>query len=67
MNMKQQAKSKEENEAQQFKFRPRLFKIESIFESHSFTVDHSRNEIFQEWQEFLSEEEFIIKVISSYN
>ncbi|KAK9282811.1 hypothetical protein L1049_011033 [Liquidambar formosana] len=57
MNMKVQAKNREDYEAQQYKFRPRAFKIESIFEFDVSTVGNlSANEIFLEWQEFFSEE-----------
>lgn len=58
MNMKDEVKTKQEDEAQQYKFRPRAFKIESIIELDISTLGNSlENETLSEWQELLSEED----------
>ncbi|KAA8540262.1 hypothetical protein F0562_024175 [Nyssa sinensis] len=58
IHMKVEVKSKEDHEAQQYKFRPRAFKIEDIIEIDISTLGSlSANESFSEWQELLSEEE----------
>ncbi|XP_057977825.1 midasin isoform X2 [Malania oleifera] len=59
MDMKVQTRNTEEFEAQKYKFRPRVFKIEHILEfdisglCNSFT-----NESFSEWLEAMSDDEF---------
>ncbi|KAL5755634.1 hypothetical protein ACOSQ2_020380 [Xanthoceras sorbifolium] len=55
MNMKVETKTKEDYDAQQYKFRPRAFTIDRFFEDKS-------NDTSLEWQEFLLEEEFTEKV-----
>ncbi|KAM7483877.1 hypothetical protein LguiB_008460 [Lonicera macranthoides] len=58
MNMKVQIKTKEEDKAQQYKFKPRAFKIDNIIEVDISTLGSLvAKESFSEWQEFLSEEE----------
>ncbi|KAL2462441.1 ATPase [Forsythia ovata] len=57
MHMKLKVKTREENQAQQFKFKTRAFKIESIIEIDiSNLASLLPNESFSEWQEMLSEE-----------
>ncbi|XP_010261987.1 PREDICTED: midasin isoform X2 [Nelumbo nucifera] len=57
MNKKVQEKVKENDEALQFKFRPRAFKIEDILEVDISSIRNSSNEsLCSEWQEILSEE-----------
>lgn len=59
MRMKEEVKEKEDNEAQQFKFRPRAFRIENIMELDISTLRSSvKNESFSEWQELATEIEF---------
>ncbi|XP_059279886.1 midasin isoform X2 [Lycium ferocissimum] len=58
MQMKLQVRTTEENRAQQFKFKPRAFKIDNILEIDISTLGSSTsNESFSEWQEFHSREE----------
>ncbi|CBI35900.3 unnamed protein product, partial [Vitis vinifera] len=62
MNMKVQVKGKEDYDAQQYKFKPRAFKMENIIEIDISTLGNSfANESFSEWQELLSEDEFTEK------
>jgi midasin len=64
MNMKVQVKCKEGDDAQQYKFRPRALEIKSIVDVDFSTLDQFfPNDSFSEWQEFLSEEESLEKVI----
>ncbi|KAF7135896.1 hypothetical protein RHSIM_Rhsim08G0236800 [Rhododendron simsii] len=57
MNMKVKVRTKQEHEAQQFRFKPRAFKIDSIIESDaSSPVGSLPNETQTEWQEWLSGE-----------
>lgn len=66
MNMKVQVKGKEDYDAQQYKFKPRAFKMENIIEIDISTLGNSfANESFSEWQELLSEDEFTEKVTFS--
>lgn len=66
MSMKVQAKSKSDCDAQQYKFKPRAFKIESVVEVDISTLSNSfANETFSEWKEFSSEEISIDKVIDN--
>lgn len=59
MHMKEEVKEKEDNETQQFKFRPRAFRIENILELDISTLRSSvKNESFSEWQELATENEF---------
>lgn len=61
--MKVQVKGKEDYEAQQYKFKPRAFKIENVLEIDISSLANSvSNESFSEWQELLSEDEFTVKV-----
>ena len=63
--MKVQIKTKEDHEAQQYKFKPRAFKIDNIIEVDISTLGSLvANESFSEWQEFLSEEESTDEVIT---
>lgn len=55
VNMKDQAMSKEDGDLQQYKFRPRVFTIDTVFEDK---LSHS-----SEWQEFLLKEEVIEEVM----
>lgn len=55
--MKLKVKAREDNEAQEFKFKARAFKIETIVEIDiSNLASLLPNESFSEWQEMLSEE-----------
>ncbi|KAE9454484.1 hypothetical protein C3L33_13614, partial [Rhododendron williamsianum] len=64
MNMKVKVRTKQEHEAQQFRFKPRTFKIDSIIESDtSSPVGSLPNETQSEWQEWLSEEVIAGKVM----
>ncbi|CAA3030254.1 midasin [Olea europaea subsp. europaea] len=57
MHMKLKVKAREDNQAQQFKFKTRAFKIESIIEIDiSNLASLLPNESFSEWEEMLSEE-----------
>ncbi|CAA2972808.1 midasin isoform X1 [Olea europaea subsp. europaea] len=57
MHMKLKVKAREDNEAQEFKFKARAFKIETIVEIDiSNLASLLPNESFSEWQEMLSEE-----------
>ena len=61
--MKVQVKGKEDYEAQQYKFKPRAFKIENVIEIDISSLGNSvANETFSEWQELLSEDELTEKV-----
>lgn len=67
MNMKVQVKSKEDHDAQQYKFRPRAFRIKNVVDVDISTFGKLfANESFSEWQELLSEEEFLEKVMPLY-
>ncbi|CAK9179916.1 unnamed protein product [Ilex paraguariensis] len=58
LNMKVQVRTKEDHEAQQYKFRPRAFKIQSIVDIDISTLGSLiMNESFLEWQELVYEEE----------
>lgn len=58
MNMKVEVKTKEDHEAQEYKFKPRAFKLDNIIEVDISALGSSvSKESFSEWQEFLSEEE----------
>nr|XP_017246046.1 PREDICTED: midasin isoform X2 [Daucus carota subsp. sativus] len=60
MSMKVQVQTKEEHEAQQYKFRPRAFKIDNIIEVDISTLRNSvGNTAFSEWQDMISAEEEI--------
>ncbi|KAF8388344.1 hypothetical protein HHK36_027010 [Tetracentron sinense] len=60
MDMKVQTKEKADYEAQQYKFRPRAFRIENILEIEISTLRNSlaNESLCSEWQEMLEEEEF---------
>lgn len=59
MRMKIHAKTKEDYNSQQYKFRPRAFKIENIIGVDISTICGSiANGTLMEWKEFLSEDEF---------
>lgn len=64
MGMKVQVKTKEENEAVLYKFRPRAFKIDSIIRADISTLRSSiGNAAFSEWQDMiLAEEEIDVQV-----
>ncbi|XP_043707635.1 midasin [Telopea speciosissima] len=57
MDMKVQTKAKEDEEAQQYKFRPRAFKIEDILEVDISTLKDSflNESLCAEWQEMVAE------------
>lgn len=62
--MKVQAKTKMDDSSQKYKFRPRVFQIESIIEVDISTLGESMtNDSFSEWKELLSEEEFPTMVV----
>jgi midasin len=64
MSMKVQAKTKKDYEAQQYKFRPRAFQIESIIEVDISTLGKSMgDDDFSEWKALLSEEELTTMVV----
>ncbi|KAK2975328.1 hypothetical protein RJ640_013841 [Escallonia rubra] len=57
VKMKVQLKTREDYEAQQYKFRPRAFKIENVIGIDISNLGNSiSNESFEEWQELVSEE-----------
>ncbi|GAA0141094.1 hypothetical protein LIER_02318 [Lithospermum erythrorhizon] len=57
MPMKLQLKDKENSDSQQFKFKPRAFRIEDIIEVDLSSLKNSiANEILLEWQESLQDE-----------
>lgn len=63
MHMKLQVKKKEDDEGQQFKFRPKAFRIENIIEIDISTLRGSvAGESFTEWQELLADDEFTEKM-----
>ncbi|KAH0683557.1 hypothetical protein KY289_021309 [Solanum tuberosum] len=58
MQMKLQVRTTEENKAQQFRFKPRLFQIDNIVEIDISALGSSAsNESFSEWKEFHSRQE----------
>ncbi|KAL8100236.1 hypothetical protein AgCh_032471 [Apium graveolens] len=60
MSMKFQEKTKEEHEAQMYKFRPRAFKMDSIVQVDISTLRSSvGNAAFSEWQDMILAEEEI--------
>ncbi|KAG5541983.1 hypothetical protein RHGRI_021724 [Rhododendron griersonianum] len=62
MNMKVRVRTKQEHESQQFKFKPRALKIDSIIESDlSSLVGSLPNETLSEWQDWLLKEEVAVK------
>lgn len=66
--MKVKARTKQEHEAQQFRFKPRAFKIDSIMESDtSSPVGSLPNEAQSEWQEWLLVEDVAGKVMILYS
>lgn len=65
MNMKDEVKTKESHDSQQYKFRPRAFKIDRVFEVDKSNVSKFfADATFSEWEELLSEEEITEKVMS---
>ena len=63
MHMKIQAKTKEDYDSQQYKFRSRILKIESIIELDISSLGKSlTNESFLEWKELHSDDEYAAKV-----
>ncbi|KDO65104.1 hypothetical protein CISIN_1g0000012mg, partial [Citrus sinensis] len=62
-NMKDEVKTKENHNAQQYKFRPRAFKVDRVFEVEKSSLrKFFANDAFSEWQELLLEEEFAEKL-----
>ncbi|CAM8892451.1 unnamed protein product [Rhodiola kirilowii] len=58
MKLKEDAKIKEAFESQEYKFRPRTLKTDTIFEfDESILNIFSSSETFQEWQDFISQDE----------
>ena len=63
INMKVELKDKVDDEAQQYKFRPRAFKIEDIIEVDISTLGSSfANASFSKWQELISDEDITERV-----
>lgn len=61
--MKTQVKIRENSDSQQYKFRPRAFKIDSIIELDISTLEKAlTSEVFLEWKELVSEDEHGAKV-----
>lgn len=61
--MKVSAKSKGEFDAQQYKFKPRQFQIESVIDIEIRALaSSSATEAFSEWKEFSNEEKPTDKV-----
>nr|XP_011467404.1 PREDICTED: midasin isoform X1 [Fragaria vesca subsp. vesca] len=55
-------KAKQDHASQQYKFRARAFKLESIIELNISSLEKSlANESFSEWKDFLAEEEEVLK------
>ncbi|CAJ1950871.1 unnamed protein product [Sphenostylis stenocarpa] len=66
MSTKVYAKSKSDFDAQQYKFKPRAFQIESVIEVELPTLANScAPETFLEWKEFSSDENSADKMVSS--
>lgn len=64
--MKIQAKTKKDNDSQQYKFKPRAFQIERIIEVDISTLGKSMgNDSFSEWKALLSEEKLTTMVVLS--
>lgn len=62
--MKVQVKTREDHDSQQYKFRPRAFTIDRVFEVDKSTLRKLfANDTFSEWQELLSGEEITEKVM----
>lgn len=63
MSMKVHAKSKSDYNAQQYKFKPRAFQIESVIEVEiPALANSSATETFSEWKEFAFEDKSANKV-----
>lgn len=66
VSMKIQAKTKKDNDSQQYKFKPRAFQIERIIEVDISTLGKSMgNDSFSEWKALLSEEKLTTMVVLS--
>ncbi|WVZ15742.1 hypothetical protein V8G54_013308, partial [Vigna mungo] len=66
LNTKSHTKSKSDFDAQQYKFRPRAFQIESIIDVELPPLANSfAPETFSEWKEFSSDENSADKMVSS--
>lgn len=64
MNMKDEVKTKENHNAQQYQFRPRVFKVDRVFEVEKSSLRKLfASDAFSEWQELLLEEEFAEEVM----
>jgi len=64
LSIKAYAKSKSDFDAQQYKFRPRAFRIESVIDVELPPLGNSfASETFFEWKEFSSDENSADKVI----
>ena len=64
--MKIQAKTKEDYDSQQYKFKPRAFQIERIIEVDISTLGKSMgNDSFSEWKALFSEEKLTTMVVLS--
>lgn len=66
MRMKGYAKSKSDYDAQQFKFKPRAFQIESVIQVE-MPVLANPSEAFSEWKEFYDGEKSDEKVRLVFN
>ncbi|XP_027334240.1 midasin [Abrus precatorius] len=63
MSMKVHSKTKSDNDAQQYKFKPRAFQIESVVDVEISTPANSTaTETFSEWREFSYEEKYADKM-----
>ncbi|KAJ1401027.1 P-loop containing nucleoside triphosphate hydrolase [Sesbania bispinosa] len=66
MSMKVYTKSKRDYDAQQYKFKPRAFQIESVIEVEIPALENSSaSETFSEWKEFSYEEKSTDKIMES--
>lgn len=65
--MKLKVRTTEENKAQQFRFKPRAFKIDNILEVDiSALASSASDRSFSEWEEFHSSKESFEKVSIHY-
>lgn len=63
MSAKIHMKAKQDHASQQYKFRARAFKLESIIELNISSLEKSlANESFSEWKDFLAEEVLVLFV-----
>ena len=66
VSMKIQAKTKKDNDSQQYKFKPRAFQIETIIEVDIATPGKLMgNDSFSKWKALLSKEKLTTMVVLS--